>query len=82
MKTCCFLHFPVCGSAELFRGGRYRCNSPLTRALPEGFSYVGFNAESLLLHSIDRLRQPRVEVPEVEFIHPEYVSPSIGMSSF
>ena len=58
------------------------CNIPLTRALPEGFSYVGFNAESLLLHSIDRLRQPRVEVPEVEFIHPEYVSPSIGMSSF
>ena len=50
------------------------CNIPLARELPEGLDYIGFNAKSLLLHSIDRLRQPRREAKGVEFIPPEYVT--------
>lgn len=54
------------------------CNIPLTRELPEGLDYIGFNAKSLLLHSVDRLRQSRSEAEGVELIPPEYVmfSPS------
>lgn len=50
------------------------CNIPATKPLVCGLDYVAFNAKSLLLHSIDRLRQPRPEAEGVEFIPPEYVT--------
>ena len=50
------------------------CNIPATKPLVCGLDYVAFNAKSLLLHSIDRLRQPRREAEGVEFIPPEYVT--------
>ena len=50
------------------------CNTPATKPLASGINYVAFNAKSILLHSIDRLRQPRPEAEGVEFIPPEYVT--------